>query len=101
MIFDFAACNGIYDPATENGFRIYPNPGDGSIRIENQSGICNCQVSVVDIFGREIIKNQDLVFSYTDHTFNLDLNSYPPGIYLIKISENGKYLASVKYLLKQ
>jgi hypothetical protein len=101
LIFDFAACNGISDPAAESGFRIYPNPGNGSVHIENQSGIANCQLSVIDIFGRELIKNQELSFSGTNHAFDLDLKSCPPGIYLLRISEDGNCLASMKYLLKR
>jgi hypothetical protein len=101
IIFDFAACNSIDDPFSENGFHIYPNPGNGIIHIENNAGIENCLLSVNDIFGREVIKNHEIHFSDAAGTFYLDLASYPPGLYLIRISENGNDMASIKYLLKR
>lgn len=100
IIFDFAACTGINDPMTESGFRIYPNPGNGLIYIENNAGAGNYLLSITDIFGREIIKNLEITFSDTDRTFILDCGSFPTGLYLIKISENGKNIVSMKYVLK-
>lgn len=101
IIFDFAACTGIDEPDPESGFRIYPNPGNGSIHIYNDTGISNCQLTITDIYGREVIKNQEIVFSGHEKTFNLNLDSFPPGLYLVRISENGRDLASMKYLLKR
>jgi hypothetical protein len=100
LIFDFAACNGIDEPVAESGFHIYPNPGNGMIHIENESGLKNCLLNITDIFGREVLKNQEIIFSGTEKTFKLNLESYPPGLYLIRISANGKYLVAMKYLLK-
>jgi hypothetical protein len=101
LIFDFAACNGINDPNPESGFRIYPNPGDGIIHIQNDFGLENCLLSVTDIYGREVVKNQEITFSVTNKSFDLKLASYPPGLYLIRISSKGKNLVSVKYLLER
>jgi hypothetical protein len=100
IVFDFAACTGIDETLPENGFQIYPNPGDGLIHIQNKTGITNCQLSITDIYGREVLKNQELVFSDQESTFKLNLDSLAPGLYLVKISENGRHLASMKYLLK-
>ncbi len=101
MIFDFAACTGIDDFDNDNGFHVYPNPGNGIIHIENSNGIENCRLNITDIFGREIIKNQEIAFTETNNTFKLDINSYPPGLYLIRITESGKDLVSIKYLLNR
>jgi hypothetical protein len=101
IIFDFAACNGIKDPIAENGFHIYPNPGDGMIHIDNDAAIGNCLLTITDIFGREVVKNREIIFSDTDKTFSLDLESYPQGLYLIRISAGGKDLVVMKYLLNR
>jgi hypothetical protein len=101
IIFDFAACTGIDDPGSESGLHIYPNPGNGLIHIENTAGLRNCLLSVTDIYGRTVINNQEIIFSHTNQTFNLDLASHSPGIYLVRISENGRTLVSMKYLLKR
>lgn len=101
IYFDFAACTGINDPIAESSFHIYPNPGNGLIHIENNAGIGNCLLTITDIFGREVIVNQEITFSDADKTFYMNLISYPPGLYLIRISESGNYLVSMKYLLKK
>jgi hypothetical protein len=100
IVFDFAACTGIDEPSANSDFALYPNPGNGILRIENKSGLDKCQLSVTDIYGREIIKNQEITFNSADNTFNLDLKSYPPGIYLVRISVDGRNLAALKYLLR-
>jgi hypothetical protein len=100
IVFDFAACTGIGEPGVESNFAIYPNPGDGTLRIQNKSGADKCQVSVTDIFGREIIKNREIKFNSSDNTCDLDLGSYPPGIYLVRITADGQELAVMKYLLR-
>ena len=100
IIFDFAACTGIDEPVSESGFQIYPNPGNGTLHISNQTGIKSCQLSITDIFGRKLIDGQEIVFTVQEETIKLDMELFPPGIYLVRISENGRTLASMKYLLK-
>jgi hypothetical protein len=101
LIFDFAACNGIDEPGAESGFRIYPNPGNGIIHIDHDAGLENLLLIVTDIYGRELVKNQAINFSAIYKSFDLKLDSYPPGLYLIRISTNGKNLVSLKYLLNR
>jgi hypothetical protein len=100
IIFDFAACSGIEDPASGNGFHIYPNPGNGTIRLETSTNIKSCMVTVTDIYGRKIFTDLEIRFSATENSASLDLDAFPPGIYFVRISENGHDLATLKYLLK-
>jgi hypothetical protein len=99
IVFDFAACNGIDDQADESGFHIYPNPGNGIVHVENLVGLRKCLISVTDIYGRKVMAEQEITFSETVKTYTLDLSFNSKGIYFIRISDNGKNLVSLKYLL--
>jgi hypothetical protein len=99
VVFDFAACNSVDEPADESGFHIYPNPGSGLLHVENLVEARKCLVSVSDIYGRAVVADQEITFTESRKSFNLDLKSQTPGIYFIRISENGKNLVSLKYLL--
>jgi hypothetical protein len=101
VVFDFAACTGIDDKAADAGFRIYPNPGNGKICIENMVGVRNCLVSVSDIYGRIVIDGQQIQFTSDRKSINLDMNSQAPGIYFISITVDDKNLVSLKYLLHE
>lgn len=99
VIFDFAECNGLEEQGTESGFEIYPNPGNGLLQVDNLLGPRQCTLSVVDLYGREIVPKQEISFSEANKSISLDLSQHPKGIYLVRISEKGKNLLSVKYLL--
>jgi hypothetical protein len=99
LTFDFASCNGIDEPSAGSAFRIHPNPGNGIINIENLTGRENCLFSMTDIYGRAVVKDQKMVFSGDGGAFRMDLGSYPPGLYLIRISDGGNTVTSLKYLL--
>jgi hypothetical protein len=101
IIFDFAACNGINDPPNESGIHIFPNPGDGILHIIDDSGKGQYELSVSDIFGRKIINDREISFSGRESTVKVDLTSYPPGLYLFRITEKGSLVTSMKYLLKK
>ena len=98
VIFDFAACSGLGEP-TESSLRIYPNPGNGLIKVENLAGPGSFNLSVTDMFGTKVIDNLPVIFGDKDKTFILDLTSEKPGLYLIRITENGKDMVAGKYLL--
>ncbi|HOX76553.1 MAG TPA: PKD domain-containing protein [Bacteroidales bacterium] len=100
IIFDFAACNGIDDPSSDNGFSIYPNPGNGTLRLETTGKHDICHVTVADAYGRTIIRDHEIRFSSSNPSSTIDLTGYSPGIYLVRITENGRELAYLKYLLK-
>jgi hypothetical protein len=46
-----------------------------------------------------VIAEQKITFSETMKTYTLDLSFNSKGIYFIRISDNGKNLVSLKYLL--
>lgn len=79
----------IGDPA----FRIYPNPGNGMIRIagEESSG-ADVSYNVISISGR-IVKNG--VLQGSEESI-IDISTEPPGLYIISF-KSGNRIRSVKY----
>ena len=52
ITFDFIACTGIADQEQQTGMKIYPNPGNGLLYIENKTDKAYYYLSVIDGFGR-------------------------------------------------
>ncbi|MBW6459333.1 MAG: hypothetical protein K0B08_02065 [Bacteroidales bacterium] len=99
IYFDFAACVGIDDLSDEAGFRIFPNPGKGLVNIQQTGNFERCFLTVTDKLGREIIKNQEIVFLNPDSQFTIDLSESPPGLYTIRLTGTNSLNVARKYLL--
>ena len=67
-------------------FRFWPNPARDYITVEPDEGSAGklCQVSIIDMQGRELIK--ELI----DNHGKTDISSLKEGIYIIRLSINGK-----------
>ena len=69
---------------------IYPNPTDGILNISNSNGSIS-NIVLTDIAGKVLVEaavNSDLA--------EIDLSSYPKGIYLVKVvTENDSYIEKV------
>ncbi len=69
---------GIANSTNENGIKIYPNPSTGFIRIELTNPIPS-NVKLTDITGKKL-------FSFkVNSSYELDLRSYPKGIYFLQV----------------
>jgi hypothetical protein len=64
-----------------SGFRVYPNPTDGIVRIDANTP---CQYQVSDALGRSIFSGS------TDNSVEIDFSRYPKGIYTIVLTEKGR-----------
>lgn len=71
-------------------FQIYPNPSSGLFTIANAQ---NLTITIFDFYGKEILN-----FLAIETTTNIDLSSYPSGIYLAKVS-GGEYLQTKKLII--
>ncbi len=78
----------------ERIFSAYPNPSSGCITIEMKSGPANGFLVISDLTGQEIV-----IQNMTDSKTQIDLSSFPAGIYFAKLNTNNTYEA-VK-LIKQ
>ena len=66
---------------------IFPNPTSGAFEMTGTEVLGRkCKVEIYDHLGRAILVSDN---ENTDNKLTLDLSSYPVGIYLIKLSNNG------------
>ena len=70
-----------------NGIVVSPNPTDGSCTIAvKSSGDIDIQVYSIEGYPLPVRKN----ILVDQHTYSLDLTDYSPGIYLVRMIQNGK-----------
>jgi hypothetical protein len=70
------------------GFRVYPNPASGLLRVEFEAGLASEAVlSVFDLAGKELRREQ--LPAMAGKTV-IGLEGLSPGVYLIRLEVNGK-----------
>ncbi|HLF53083.1 ice-binding family protein [Flavobacterium sp.] len=81
----------------ENKISIYPNPFTTSINImiNDASQINNAELSIYDVFGREIMKT-----TITKEITTLETSTLSSGIYLYKVTSENKTIQSGKLISK-
>lgn len=72
-------------------FVFYPNPSQGMISLLNYNST-DCVVKVYDLYGKEILAKTSTINLY-------DLKELNNGIYLCKLFDNNKWIASEKLIL--
>lgn len=86
--FNYSSINEL---STENNtFIIYPNPTNNYFNIESVQNISNyfCNISILDITGREVFNNQ------TTLPAQIDLSGFEKGIYYVKITDENSSSSS-------
>ncbi len=91
VIFSFDACTGIGDRDFAGHFKIYPNPASGMVTLRSDLTGGTVKASILTILGRTLaditlIRNID---GRLQSTF--DVSDFPPGIYLVRISDEMYY----------
>ncbi|MFZ4399475.1 MAG: aryl-sulfate sulfotransferase [Bacteroidales bacterium] len=90
----FTATVGISENNISNQiFKIYPNPTQGSIKISVPSTFKDFETQIFDFYGKLYMKNINKP--------NLDLNDLSNGIYFIEISIDGKSIQRSKIILNK
>jgi hypothetical protein len=101
VIFDFSACNGINDINPGNSYRIYPNPGDGTLHLVFQAGLKDAEVSATNLLGENIWGP----FEYKETDVNgeiiINLGKQPEGVYFIHIKNDNSVLSTAKYIFRR
>lgn len=79
-------------------FRIYPNPSDGIVKIVSPAGKgMAAEISVLDATGRTILKKN----TAGETVSTLDLSGQAPGVYLLRIRQEGELFFSKIILQKR
>ncbi len=88
------ACAGLYVNGIKNGneFSIYPNPASNIVNIETHSTFKDCNLSIINVSGQEIIHTR-----LKEQIHFLDIGSLQQGIYFVRIAyQNG--VANLKFI---
>ncbi|NVN96153.1 MAG: T9SS type A sorting domain-containing protein [Bacteroidetes bacterium] len=75
---------GIDDLGNSLNFQIYPNPSKGIITVNINDINSNLDLQITNIQGK-VIHKETLTNDKTSYTQDIDLTSYPKGIYFVKI----------------
>ena len=80
-------------------YKLFPNPNDGSFVIQ-QYILDNSQVKIdiFDALGRNLY-SKELQFANTK--CQLNFNNYPPGLYLLEITDNQNKISRVKFVVNK
>jgi len=85
---------GINDKKT-NSFKIYPNPANGDLRIEN--GELKMEtVEIYDIYGRNVLSHHFITSSY-QHIINV--SHLQVGVYLVKIYTERNQVSTMRFVI--
>ena len=81
----------------EQEVKVFPNPANGFVHIEllEQKGNTNKQLSVYTITG-QIIDS----YIFNSHNFEINLQNYPSGIYIIKVTDETGIVLQEKIIKK-
>jgi len=82
----------LQDNDRESNLVIYPNPATGPVHIEFKSANRTKPDAVIlDITGKEVMQiSEELTFSDDHFAADINISGLKPGIYFIKIVQNGE-----------
>lgn len=87
--FNVTECVGI-EPALENAFTVYPNPGKGQFYIASTSAIFETiRLEVFDLSGKSVFV-QEAEASGSEWKSTIDLFGNSPGMYILAATQGGK-----------
>ena len=75
-------CTGASNSVSINNFKIYPNPINNYLYIENDDNTVEAQIKIIDLLGNKIYSKRLTLFNKT----KIDINKILiPGMYFLKI----------------
>jgi alpha-tubulin suppressor-like RCC1 family protein len=81
----------------ESALKVFPNPAKDVVSIQYNLDANNAQLEVYDIAGRSISTN---VLSSSVGDLQLNTSSYPSGIYIVVVKQDGVLLAQKKLIIE-
>ena len=88
-------CIGI-DETLNSGFRVWPNPASGKIRLSLPAGEIPATISVYNCYGQELIKTV-----HVSQVVEADVSTLPAGIYFVKASNASGNIGQVTFVKLQ
>lgn len=81
--YSFSPCvwETLSEPAVpeRKGISLYPNPASGILNVASDEGIHT--IAINDVMGRTLFTHE-----YNSRKIEIAVNSYPPGVYYIKVN---------------
>lgn len=83
---------------TTDAVTVYPNPfsATATIVLNDASQISNCEMSLYNVYGQEVLKS-----TLNTQSTTLDTSKLPSGIYFYQVIGNGKMIQSGKLISQQ
>ena len=74
----------VEEVSAEAELSIYPNPSSGIFTVEVGENFLQGEISVMDMYGKEILRNEKI-----ERSTEVDLSAYSSGMYFIKLIKDG------------
>jgi len=91
-LFDVIRCNDVADQiGLSRGIRLYPNPNNSFIRLNNistQSTYEDLQLSLFNISGQKVLEESDTNELNPESSWTVDISHLPRGVYIVQLSNN-------------
>lgn len=85
----------VEDFANNTAFSVYPNPSNGSFKIQTTRNLGDVSVNIFDINGRNLYSKEVNLSG----TVNIDLDSLKAGLYILRVAGKG-FVESTKIIIK-
>jgi thiol-disulfide isomerase/thioredoxin len=86
--------------SNEASINIFPNPVQNICNVDiNISNPAQISLALVNIMGIEIHRTEPLFLQNGNHSFKLDLSTYPKGNYFLKLMDNDQVIKVEKVLI--
>lgn len=89
LIFDYDACLGIEESEMGVKLNVFPNPTDGNATIEIDDARGGVVLQILNATGRLLHTEQMMPDASSAIRGDVDLSSYPAGMYLLKFDGEG------------
>lgn len=81
----------------ENVFTMYPNPAKDVVTLQYDLAVNNAEVTIFDVTGRLI---QNVVLNSVTGSSELNVSSYPAGVYLVLVKQGAAVVFSSKLVVE-
>ncbi len=86
------------EPFSNQSFRIFPNPSNEKIFLAFEQEFQEAELFIYDLQGKQVYAQQLL---QPKDELAIDVEKLEPGIYVIRLIENGKDMSSTKLIIAE